>query len=89
MVEQFERNTVDFLQGEYASDNRFRQEVGIANVDNDDTLVSTAIEFQAMIKNLERLNALVGQLFNERMDAQVEDESKQLKVLVEKTKAMS
>ena len=42
-----------------------------------------------MIEDLQRLNALVGQRFDERMAAQEEDESKQLKFLVEKTKAMS
>ena len=41
-----------------------------------------------MIENLQRLNALVGQRFDEKMVAQVEVESKQLKVLAEKTKAM-
>ena len=42
-----------------------------------------------MIENLKRLNALVGQRFDEKMAIQVEVESKQLKVLAEKTKAMS
>ena len=60
----------------------------IGNVDDDDTHVSTAVEFQVMIDDLQRLNALVGQFFDERMVAQVEAESKQLKFLVEKTKAM-
>ena len=32
MVEQFERNTIDFLYREYALDNQFKQEVGIGNV---------------------------------------------------------
>ena len=42
-----------------------------------------------MIENLHRLNVLVGQCFDEKMAAQVDAESKQLKVLIEKTKAMS
>ena len=42
-----------------------------------------------MIEDLQRLNVLAGQRFDERMVAQVEIESKQLKVLVEKTKSMS
>ena len=42
-----------------------------------------------MINDLHRLNALDGQCFHERMVAQVEVESKQLKVLAKKTKAMS
>ena len=42
-----------------------------------------------MINDLPRLNALVGQLFDERMVAQVGAESKQFKFLAEKTKAMS
>ena len=41
-----------------------------------------------MIENLHRLNTLVGQRFDEKMDAQVVAKSKQFKVLVEKTKAM-
>ena len=40
-----------------------------------------------MIENLQRLNALTRQYFEEKMVAQVEAESKQLKVLVEKNKA--
>ena len=42
-----------------------------------------------MIDDLQRLNALVRQHFDESMTVRVEAESKQLKVLVEKTKAMS
>ena len=42
-----------------------------------------------MVDNLQRLNALVEQLFDERMVAQEKVESKQLKFLAEKTKAMS
>ena len=42
-----------------------------------------------MIENLQRLKALARQRFDEKMATQVEVESKQLKVLVEKTKAMS
>ena len=42
-----------------------------------------------MIDDLQRSNALVGQRFDERMTAQAEAESKQLKFLVKKTKAMS
>ena len=52
MVEQFERNTTNFLQEEYASDNLFRQEASIGNVDDDDTHVPTTVEFQAMIDDL-------------------------------------
>ena len=36
-----------------------------------------------MIDDLQRLNALVGQRFDERMVAQVEAESKQLKFIVD------
>ena len=42
-----------------------------------------------MIDDLQRLNALVRQHFDERMAAQVEAESKQLKFLAKKTKSMS
>ena len=42
-----------------------------------------------MIDNLQRLNALARQRFNEKMATQVEADSKQLEVLAEKTKAMS
>ena len=41
-----------------------------------------------MIKNLQRLNLLAGQHFDERMAAQVEVDSKQLRVMLAKTKAM-
>ena len=41
-----------------------------------------------MIENLHRLNTLVRQCFDERMVAQVEADSKQLKVMSTKTKAM-
>ena len=41
MVEQFERNIIDFLQEEFALDNPFEQEAGIDNVDDDDTHVPT------------------------------------------------
>ena len=41
-----------------------------------------------MIENLQRLNSLAKQRFDEKMVAQVKAESKQLKVLTEKTKAM-
>ena len=90
MVIQFKRNTTDFLQGGLASNSPFRQEACIGNIDDDDdTHVPNAIEFQAMINNLQRFNALVGQRFDEKMVAQEEAESKQRKVLAEKTKAMS
>ena len=69
MVEQFERNTTNFLQEEYALDNPFEQEAGIGNVDDDDTHVPTTTRFQAMIDDLQRQNALVGQCFDERMVA--------------------
>ena len=42
-----------------------------------------------MIDDLQRLNALIGQCFDEKMAAQAKADSKQLKVLVEKTKSMS
>ena len=42
-----------------------------------------------MIENLHRLNALAGEHSDEKMVAYVEVESKQLKVLAEKTKVMS
>ena len=45
MVEQFERNTSDFLQGEFVSDIPFEQEVGIGNIKDDDIHVSTVVEF--------------------------------------------
>ena len=64
MVEQFERNIVDFLQGEFASDNPFRKEVGIGNIDDDGIHVPNVVEFQEMIKNLQRLNALARQRFD-------------------------
>ena len=52
-------------------------------------LMSTVADFQAIIDDLQRHNALVGQRFDERMATYVEVESKQLKFLVEKTKVMS
>ena len=70
MVEQFEKNTVDFLQEEFASDSPFGQEAGIGNINDDDTHIPNAIEFQAMIDNLHRLKALTRQRFDERMVAQ-------------------
>ena len=89
MVEQFERNTTDFLQGEFASDNPFGQEANIGNIDDDDDIhVPNVVEFQAMIENLQRLNALAGHCFVEKMAAQVEADSKQLKVMSAKTKVM-
>ena len=39
-----------------------------------------------MIENLQRLNALAGQRFDERMATQVEVDSKQLKVMLAKLK---
>ena len=41
-----------------------------------------------MIDDLQRLNALVGRCFDERMTAQTNAESKQIKFMVEKTKVM-
>ena len=64
MVEQFEKNIVDFLQGEFTSDNPFGMEVGIGNIDDDGIHVPNVVEFQAMIKNLQRLNALARQRFD-------------------------
>ena len=52
MVEQFERNTIIFLQGEFALDNLFGQEAGIGSINDDDIHVPNPVEFQAMIKNL-------------------------------------
>ena len=52
MVEQFKRNTIDFLQGNFASNNPFGQEADIGNINDDDIHVPNAVEFQAMIKNL-------------------------------------
>ena len=50
MVEQFERNTIDFLQEEYASDSPFGKEAGISNIDDDDnTHIPIGAKFQAMI----------------------------------------
>ena len=42
-----------------------------------------------MIDNIQRLNALVGQHFDERIAAQAEVEYKQLKFLAKKTKTTS
>ena len=89
MVEQFEINTTNFLQGKFASDSPFGQEAGIGNIDDDDIHVPNVVEFQAMIKDLRRSNALTRQRFDEKMVARLEVESKQLKVLAEKTKSMS
>ena len=61
----------------------------LGNVDDDDTHVPIAVEFQAMIDDLQRLKALVRQLFDERMVAQTDAEFKQLKFLAKKTKVMS
>ena len=69
MVEQFEKNTTGFLQEEFASDSPFEQEAGIGNIKDDDFHVPNVVEFQAMIENLQRLNALAGQRFDEIMDA--------------------
>ena len=81
MVEEFEKNTVDFLQEAFASNRPFGIEAGIGNINDDDTHIPNVVEFQAMIKNLQRLNVLVGQRFDERMAAQAKANSKQLKVL--------
>ena len=69
MVEQFERNTVDFLQEEFASDNPFEQEASIGNINNDDIYVPKIVEFPKMIENLQRMNVLDGQCFDEKMVA--------------------
>ena len=47
-------------------DSPFGQETDIGNIDDDDIHVLNVIEFQAMIKNLQRLNALAGQRFDEK-----------------------
>ena len=44
-MEQFERNTTDFLQGEFALNSPFVHEVGIVNIYDDDIHVSNAVEF--------------------------------------------
>ena len=62
-MEQFERNTTYFLQGEFASDSPFRLEESIGNIDDNDTHVPNVVEFQVMIDKLQRLNELVGQCF--------------------------
>ena len=51
-MEKFERNTTNLIQGEFASDNPFRQEASIGNIDDDDIHVPNAFEFQAMSENL-------------------------------------
>ena len=63
IVEEFERNTTYFLQGEFASDSPFRLEESIGNIDDNDTHVPNVVEFQVMIDKLQRLNELVGQCF--------------------------
>ena len=52
MVEQFEKNTADFLQEEFASDSPFGQEAGIGYINDHDTHIPNAVEFQEKIKNL-------------------------------------
>ena len=42
-----------------------------------------------MIENLQRLKALIGQCFDEKMVAKANADSKQLKVMSTKTKVMS
>ena len=44
MVEQFERNTTDFLQEKYASDSPYGHKADIDNID-DDTHIPIATEF--------------------------------------------
>ena len=44
-VEQFKRNTTNFLQEEFASENLFEQEVGIGNINNDDIYVPNVVDF--------------------------------------------
>ena len=61
----------------------------MGNIDNDHTHISKAVKFQALIDNLQRLNVLARQCFDEKMVAQAKAESKQLKALAEKTKATS
>ena len=46
MVEQFERNTTDFLQVDFASDSPFGQEACIGNIDDDDIHVPNTVEFR-------------------------------------------
>ena len=47
------------------------------------------MHLQLANKNLQRLNTLAGQRFHEKMATQSEADSKQLKVMLAKTKAMS
>ena len=88
MVEQFEKNTTNILQEEFASNNPFKQKASIGTINDDDTHIPNVVEFQVIIENLHRLNTLVRQRFVERMVAQVEADFKQLKVMSTKTKAM-
>ena len=52
MVEQLERNAVNFLQEEYASDSPIEQEVGIGNVDVPINFPNAIKQFQALIEEL-------------------------------------
>ena len=45
MVEQFEKNTADFLQKEFASNSPFGQESGINNINNDDIYFPNVVDF--------------------------------------------
>ena len=44
-VEQFKRNTTNFIQEEFASENLFEHEVGIGNINNDDIYVPNVVDF--------------------------------------------
>ena len=58
----------------------------MGNIDNDHTHIPKAVEFQALIDNLQRLNVLARQCFDEKMVAQAKAESKQLKFLLRRLK---
>ena len=44
-MEQFEKNTSDFLQEAFASNNSFGQEADIGNINDDDTYIPNVCEF--------------------------------------------
>ena len=48
----------------------------MGNANDDGTHVSTVVQFQAMKDDLQRLNELIGQRFDERITTQAKAESK-------------
>ena len=52
MVEQLERNAINFLKEEYTSDNSIKQEVSIGNVDVPIHFPNVVEKFQVLIKEL-------------------------------------